>query len=218
MQMAGVAFIMREMRERNSEMLPEVKQEEIVQGEKPEVKVTETVAPTVEELQKKLDEAARHAKNKEEEAARVQKKVEAFEKAEKERAEAQLSKEELAEKQRADEKVKADQAVADADKKVAEADKKVAEADAKLLKAAFLLKAKDLGFEHPADAFALADKNVTKKDDGEYDEASIEAALKPLIGRLPVKAQGDGKGTPKLPPAPASKTKQKEGRAFGRPF
>jgi len=191
-------------------MEPEVKQDE-EQGEKPEVKATETAAPTIEELQKKIDELTRHATNKEEEAARVQKKVEAFEQAEKKRIEAQLSKEELAEKQRADEKAKADQALADADKKVAEANNK-------LLKAAFLLKAKDLGFENPADAFALADKNaVTKKDDGEYDEASIEAALKPLIGRLPIKAQGDGKGTPKLPPAPVSKTKEK-GRAFTRTF
>jgi hypothetical protein len=80
------------------------------------------------------------------------------------------------------------------------------------------LKARDFGFEHPADAFALADKTAVTKKDDEYDDASIEAALKPLIGRLPIKAQGDGKGTPKLPPAPVSKTKQKEGRTFGRPF
>lgn len=142
---------------------------------------------------------------------KAEKELKKLQDAEVKRQEAQMTKEQLAEKQLADEKAKAEQAVADAAKKVAEADEK-------LLKAAFLLKAKDLGFEHPADAFALADKTVKRNDDGEYDEASIEAALKPLIGRLPVKAQGDGKGTPKLPPAPASKTKQKEGRAFGRTF
>jgi hypothetical protein len=102
-----------------------------------------------------------------------------------------------------EEKAKADQVLLDAQKIVAES-------ETKLLKAAFLLKAKDMGFENPADAFALANKTVAKKDDGEYDEASIETALKPLIGRLPVKAQGDGKGTPKLPQPPRKVENQKK--------
>lgn len=190
----------------------EKKTEEKQDEKSEEKKATEKAAPTIEELQKRNEELERHAKNKEEEAARVQKKVEAFERAEKERAEAQLSKEQLLEKQKAD-------AEAEAEKAKAMAKQKEDAADAKLLKAAFLLKAKDMGFENPADAFTLAEKSaVTKKEDGDYDEASIETALKPLIGRLPVKAQGDGKGTPKLPPAPMSKTKSKEGKAFNRPF
>ena len=189
----------------------EEKKVEETQVEKTEEKAAEKAAPTVEELQKKIDELTRHSTNKEEEAARVQKKIEALEQAEKKRLEAELTKEQLAERHQVEEKAKADQAVADADKKVAEA-------DLKLLKAAFLLKAKDMGFENPADAFVLANKAVTKKDDGEYDEASIEAALKPLIGRLPVKTQGDGKGTAKFPPPPTKTKPQKEGRAFNRPF
>jgi len=55
-----------------------------------------------------------------------------------------------------------------------------------------------MNFEHPADAFVLMDVSQVKEKDGDYDEASIEAALKPLIGRLPVKQQGSGIGTPKL--------------------
>jgi hypothetical protein len=56
-----------------------------------EKKAVETTAPTIEELQKKLDELTRHATNKEQEAARVQKKVEAFEKAEAERKTAEMT-------------------------------------------------------------------------------------------------------------------------------
>jgi hypothetical protein len=193
-------------------MLPEETKVEVKQeGATPEPKATETAAPTIEELQKKIDELARHATNKEEEAARVQKKIESLELAEKKRLEAQLTKEQLAERQKAEEKAKIEKSLADAEKLVEAA-------DAKLLKAAFLLKAKDMGFENPADAFALADKTVKKKEDGEYDEASIEAALKPLIGRLPIKAQ-EGKGTPKLPAAKLKDTKpETKGRAFTRPF
>lgn len=185
------------------------------EGAKPELKATETVAPTIEELQKTIEELTRHASNKEQEAARVQKKVEVFENDAKKRLEAQMTKEQLLEKQNAEYKANAERAVAEAK---ALTEKVAAEAEAKLLKAAFLLKAQNMGFENPADAFLLADRSViAKKDDGEFDDTSIEGALKPLIGRLPVKAQGDGKGTPKLPPA-QSKSKPKEGRAFLKTF
>ena len=180
------------------------------EGEKPEQKATETAAPTIEELQKKIEELSRHATNKEEEAARVQKKIESFELAEKTRLEAQMTKEQLAEKQQANERAKVEKTLADAEKTLAQA-------DAKLLKSAFLLKAKDMGFENPADAFVLAEKTITKKDDGEYDEAGIEAALKPLIGRLPIK-KSEGAGTPKLQPAPLKTKSEKQGRTFNRPF
>lgn len=193
----------------------EQKQDEVKEGEKPETKATETAAPTIEELQKKLAEAEQRAANKADEAARHFKKVESFEKEEKKRAEAQLTKEQLLEKQNAEYKARADQATAEA-KAVTE--KVTAAADAKLLKAAFLLKAKDMGFDNPEDAFILANKSVTRKDDGDYDVAEIEAALKPLIGRLPFKAQGDGKGTPKLPPAQPKTKLEKIGRVFTRPF
>jgi hypothetical protein len=162
----------------------------------PEQPVTETVAAatpavtppaeTIEQVKARLAEIERHAKNKEEEAERNRKKLEKFELAEKERADAQLTKEQLLEKQVAEARQDADKARQDA--------------AAKLLKAAVLLKAASMGFEHPADAFALMDKNQVKEKDGEYDEASIEAALKPLTGRLPVKSQGAGLGTPKAPP------------------
>jgi hypothetical protein len=59
---------------------------------KTEAQAVETTAPvTIEELQKKLDELTRHASNKEAEALRVHKKVEAFEKAEAERKQAEMT-------------------------------------------------------------------------------------------------------------------------------
>ena len=142
--------------------------------------------------------------------AEAEKELKKLKDAEVKRLEAQMTKEQLAEKQQAAEKAKVEKTLADAEKTLAQADEK-------LLKSAFLLKAKDMGFENPADAFALAEKTVTKKDDGEYDEASIEAALKPLIGRLPIK-KSEGAGTPKLPPAPLKTKPEKQGRTFNRPF
>lgn len=189
---------------------------ESTQGETPEEKAVVTIAPTLEELQKENEKLARHAKNKEEEAARVQKRVDAFEKADVKRQEAQLSKEQLLEKRTQEAEEQTAKVKADAEANLAKISQ---EAEGKLLKAAFLLKAKDMGFEHPDDAFMLADRNaIIKKDDGEFDEVSIEAALKPLTGRLPVKTVGDGKGTPKLPQPPKSKISEKIGRAFNRPF
>ena len=102
------------------------------------------------------------------------------------RADAQLTKEQQLEKQVAEAK--------------ADAVKARMEANAKLLKSAVLLKAAAMGFEHPTDAFALADLSaITADEAGDYDEKLIEAALKPLAGRLPTKTQGDRVGTPKLP-------------------
>jgi multidrug efflux pump subunit AcrA (membrane-fusion protein) len=116
------------------------------------------------------------------------KKLAEFEAKEKERADAQLTKEQLLEKQVVEAR--------------AEAEKARMEANAKLLKSAVLLKAGAMNFEHPLDAFSLADLSKVEIDDnGDYDEKSIEAVLKPLIGRLPIKAQSAGIGTPKLPPA-----------------
>jgi hypothetical protein len=133
--------------------------------------------------------------------AKAQARLAELEAAEVKRAEAQLTKEQLLEKQAADAKALAEKTAAEYK---AQAEKVSADADAKLLKAAVLLKAKDMGFENPADAYDLARvrdvlKNVKTKEDGEYDEASLEAALKPLIGRLPVKQQGSGKGSPQFP-------------------
>jgi hypothetical protein len=165
----------------------------------PEQPVAETVAAATpaespELLKAQLAQLQQHAKNKEEEAERNRKKLEKFELAEKERADAQLTKEQLLEKQVAEANARAEQALAIA--------------DAKLLKAAFLLKAKDLGFENPEDAYALANKEVKRKENGDFDEASIEAALKPLTGRLPVKAQGSGLGSPPSPNRTTPKEKQ----------
>lgn len=74
--------------------------EQETQGEKPETKATETEATqeqqaakpvTVEDLQAQLEQLERTAKNKAEEAARVHKKLEAYEKAEDERKRAEMS-------------------------------------------------------------------------------------------------------------------------------
>jgi len=100
---------------------------------------------------------------------KAEKELKKFQDAEQKRVEAQMTKEQLLEKQNAEYKAKADKATA--------------EAEAKLLKAAFLLKAQSMGFENPEDAFVLANKNVTRKEDGDYDAASIEAALKPSISK-----------------------------------
>ena len=113
-----------------------------------------------------------------------------FEAAETKRKEEQMSKEQLLET------------------RLAEMTKQVettrADAAAKLLKAAVLLKASEMGYEHPADAYALAGLDPAT----EYTDAQIEAALKTLAGRLPVKAKGDGLGSPRLPNTPKPQNKQ----------
>jgi len=133
------------------------------------------------------------------------KKLAEFEAKEKERADAQLTKEQLLEKQ-----------VAEARR---EAETARMEASAKLLKSAVLLKAGSMNFEHPLDAFVLADLSKIETDEnGDYTDKSIEAVLKPLIGRLPVKAQSSGGGTPKLLPAQTKTETKEKGRIFNRPF
>jgi hypothetical protein len=141
---------------------------------------------TLESLAKLLAEKEKLISTLNGESAARRKKLEALEKADEERANAQLSKEQRLEKEVAEAK--------------ADAEKARLEANAKLLKSAVLLKAAAMGFEHPSDAFALADlSTVTANEAGDYDEKLIEAILKPLTGRLPVKSQGDRVGTPKLP-------------------
>ena len=104
-----------------------------------------------------------------------------FEAAETKRKEEQMSREQLLEKRLAE--------------MAQQVETTKAEAAAKLLKSAVLLKASELGFEHPADAYSLAGLDPTT----EYTDEQIEAALKTLTGRLPVKAQGAGVGSPKIP-------------------
>jgi hypothetical protein len=105
-----------------------------------------------------------------------------------------------------------------AEKKVADAEEKAnkatAEAQEKLLKSAVLLKAGSMNFEHPDDAYELAkSKNVlstlTANETGDYDEKAIEAALKPLVGRLPIKQQGSGIGSAILRPGALKQTPEK---------
>jgi len=146
-------------------------------GAKPEIKAAETP----EQLLARIIDLERHAKNKEDEAERNRKKVEKLEAAEKTRADEQLTKEQRLEKELLEAR--------------AQVETTRAEAAAKLLKSAVLLKASEMGFEHPADAYALAGLDPAT----EYTDAQIEAALKTLTGRLPVKAQGAGVGSAKFP-------------------
>lgn len=131
----------------------------------------------ISNLKSALD-AERAAAKVNEKAAR---KLAEFETAEQKRKDEQLTREQLLEKQ------------------LSEARQQVettrAEAATKLLKSAVLLKASEMGFEHPADAYALAGIDPT----AEYTDAQIEAALKTLTGRLPVKAKGSGIGSPQIP-------------------
>jgi serine phosphatase RsbU (regulator of sigma subunit) len=186
---------------------------------------TETVKETFEQwLEKQPDDVKamftthvtglKTALDKERKSAsdgeKAQKRLLELEAQEARRAEAALTKEQLMEKQTADARAQAEKQASDYK---AQAEKVSADAEAKLIKAAVLIKAKDMGFENPADAYDMARvrdvlKSIKTKDDGEYDEALIEAALKPLIGRLPVKQQGSGNGTPQLrKPQPVEKDK-----------
>jgi hypothetical protein len=148
---------------------------------------------TLESLAKLLAEKEKLISTLNGESAARRKKLEALEKADEERANAQLSREQRLEKEVAEAK--------------AEAQNARLEANAKLLKSAVLLKASAMGFEHPADAFALADLSAIALDGaGEYDDKLIEAALKPLAGRLPVKQAGANLGSP-VPPNKKAPTK-----------
>jgi Skp family chaperone for outer membrane proteins len=144
--------------------------------------VKELYAAKVGGLKTALDKERETAKANEKAAKRLAD----FEAAEQKRKEEQMTKEQLLET------------------RLAEMTRQVettrAEAASKLLKSAVLLKASEMGFEHPADAHALAGLDPAK----EYTDAEIEAALKTLTGRLPVKAKGSGIGSPQLPPKSAN--------------
>jgi hypothetical protein len=81
----------RDAQRKKSEMdTTEEKKEEVQQVDEKKTDAT-PAALSAEELQKKLDEMERHAKNKEEEAARVQKKLEKFQTDEDKRKKDELS-------------------------------------------------------------------------------------------------------------------------------
>lgn len=147
------------------------------------------------------------ALDKEREAAKQNaqalKKLAALEADEQRRKDEQLTKEQKLEKELADARHAAETATA--------------QAEAKLLKAAVLLKAHAMDFEHPEDAFSLADKSSITRNGDDFDPASIEAALKPLVGRLPTKSKGSGIGTPTLGGTkPAPKQKPQPAQKFTR--
>ena len=154
------------------------------------------------DLQAKFSEhtaGLKTALDKEREAAKTNaqalKKLAALEAAEQKRADEQMTREQKLEKELADARATAETATV--------------QAEAKLLRAAILLKAKDMDFEHPEDAFALADKSAIARKGDDFDPASIEAALKPLVGRLPTKSKGAGIGTPSLTGTKPAPQKQK---------
>lgn len=135
----------------------------------------------VSNLKSALDSERKTAKENEKAA----KKLAEFEAAEQKRKEEQMTKEQLLETRLAEMTRQVEMTRADA--------------AAKLLKSAVLLKASEMGFEHPADAYALAGLDPAH----EYTDAEIDAALKTLTGRLPVKQKGAGIGSPQLPNKPA---------------
>jgi len=98
------------------------------------------------------------------EGKKAQTRLVELEAAEQKRLEAQLTKEQLLEKQNAEYKAQAETATQ--------------KASEKLLKAAVLLKASALGFEHPADAFSLARaenalSTLSANDEGDFDEKAV---------------------------------------------
>jgi chromatin segregation and condensation protein Rec8/ScpA/Scc1 (kleisin family) len=169
-----------------SEMDTEEKKDE--QTEKVEEKATEKVAPaTTEALQKQLEELQRHAKNKEEEAARVQKKLETFQAAEDKRKKDELSEVERLklEKKEAEEKATQAQAVLIAERTKYEV---LAEAG----KAQFGDKKQK--FINPEIAFRLlSDEDKAK---GILVALNELAKANPFLIEQPA-ANGDGVGSPK---------------------
>lgn len=144
-------------------------------------------AVNLEELQKKIDELERHAKNKEEEAARHAKKVESFEKAEKERKEAEMT-------------------------EMEKLNAKLAEAEAKRIEAENVLQAErekntiyaeaskpqfgegKLKFAEPEVAYKLLDPEMKEKG---ILQALQELAKKhPYLLETPASSKGDGVGSP----------------------
>ena len=143
-------------------------------------------AAQVGNLKSALESERKAAKESEKAVKRLQE----FEAAETKRKEEQMTREQLLEKQLGEMRQQVETTRA--------------EAAAKLLKSAVLLKASEMGYEHPSDAYALAGLDPAT----EYTDAQIEAALKTLAGRLPVKAKGDGLGSPRLPNTPKPQNKQ----------
>jgi len=103
----------------------------------------------------------------------------------------------------------------------AETERISAESASQALKTAVLLKASEMGFEHPEDAYALADLASIETDDkGKY--SNLEEVLEPIKARLPVRST---KSTiPKLGPTnpgaggtQAETDAQKRARLFGSP-
>lgn len=136
----------------------------------------ETVTQTVEEIQAELDRTRDALKKANASDAARRKKLEEIEAAE--LTESEKLKKELADEREMRQKLEA-------------ANKQ------DRIRTAVLLKATELGFEHPQDAVALADlSKVEIAEDGKVSgfENSLEALLK--SGRLAVK-KIDGPGTPR---------------------
>lgn len=169
----------------------EKKVEEVAQGETPEQKKTETVTPSSEEMQKKIDELERHARNKEQEAARVQKKLEAFQ-----QAEDQRKKDEMSEVDRIKlEKTEADQRAERAEKALTDERIKnavYAEAD----KAQY--GEKKSRFVSPDIAYRLLDLSKIEFEDGKVTGVAdlLKALAKDSPFLLEQPANGDRVGSP----------------------
>jgi len=154
---------------------------------KEEVKAVETTAPTIEELQKKLDELTRHAANKEQEAERVQKKVAAFEKAEAERKTAEMT-----EMEKLTAKLNEAEAKRQEAEKVLEAEREKNQIFAEASKPQF--GDGKLKFAEPEIAYKLLDAEMKAKG---IVEGLAELAKKhPYLLDKPA-ATGDGVGSPK---------------------
>lgn len=86
--------------------------EKVDEAAKVEPTAEKKSAPSIDDLQKQIDELTRHAKNKEEEAARVQKKLEKFQADEDARKKAELSEIDRLKLERQEALTKAEQAEA----------------------------------------------------------------------------------------------------------
>mgnify|MGYP001285114408 CR=1 FL=1 len=166
----------------------DTEEKKVEETAKVEEKAVEKTAPvTTEALQKQLEELQRHAKNKEEEAARVQKKLETFQAAEDKRKKDELGELDRLklEKKEAEEKATQAQAVLQAERTKYEV---LAEAG----KAQF--GEKKLKFINPEIAFRLlSDEDKAK---GIVNALNELAKANPFLLDLPA-ANGDGVGSPK---------------------
>lgn len=111
------------------------------------------------------------------------------------------------------------QAKEEALKANSERERVLAEAASQALKTAVLLKASEMGFEHPEDAYALADLAIIETDEsGKF--SNLEAVLEPIKSRLPLKGgkQTKSQYSPTNPGAAGSQQEtdaQKKARLFG---